>query len=135
MVVDAVVAEGVTVKATGTVTEGAPVAYSVTTPLWVPAVRVPVVTLMVTVPVPVPVPGVCDSQVASWLTLQGSVPPPVLLMARVWAAGLLLPCWAVKDRLGGLSLMADGTGAAVTVKATGIVTGVAPDALRIMVSL
>jgi len=44
-------------------------------------------------------------------------------MARVWAAGLLLPCWAVKDRLAGLILMA---GAAVTVKETGIMMGVTP---------
>jgi hypothetical protein len=35
----------------------------------------------------------------------------------------------------GLALRAGGTGAAVTMKETGIVTGVASDALRIMVSL
>ena len=80
---------------------------------------------MVTVPAPVPVPGECHSQVASWLMPQRSALPPVLLMVKVWAGGLLLPCCAVKDRLGGVMPMAGGTGAAVTVKETGIVTGVA----------
>ena len=57
----------VTVKVMGTVTGVAvdPVCQIVTRPLWVPAAREPVNTLMVTVPVPVPVPGVCHSQVAS----------------------------------------------------------------------
>jgi len=57
----------VTVKVTGTVTgvAVAPVGQSVTWPLWVPAVRVAVVTLMVTVPAPAPVFGVCPSQAAS----------------------------------------------------------------------
>ena len=55
----------VTVKATGTVTEGAPAGQRVTFAVWVPAVRVPVVAFMVTAPVPVPVPGVCESQAAS----------------------------------------------------------------------
>ena len=90
---------------------------------------------MVTVPAPAPVFGVCPSQAASWLTAQRSALLPVLLMAKVWAGGLLPPCCAVKDRLAGVMPMADGTGAAVTVKETGIVTVVAPDALRVMVSL
>ena len=90
---------------------------------------------MVTAPAPVPVPGVCHSQGASWLTPQRSALLPVLLMVKVWAGGLLLPCCAVKDRLAGVMPIAGGTGAAVTVKETGIVTGLAPDALRIMVSL
>ena len=47
-------------------------------------------------------------------------------MVTAWAAGLLPPCWAVKDRLVGLTPMAGGTGAAATVKETGIVTGVTP---------
>ena len=90
---------------------------------------------MVTVPAPVPVPGVCQSQVASWLTPQLRVLLPVLLTVKVWAEGLLPPCCAVKDRVAGSMPMAGGTGAAVTVKETGIVTGVASDALRVMVSL
>ena len=62
----------------------------------------------------------------------------MLRTLSVCAAGLLPPWIAVNARLVGLALMAGGTGgtgAAVTVKETGIVTGVAPDALRIMVSL
>ena len=61
------VAPGVTVKVTGMVTGVAvdPAGQIVTWPLWVPVVRGPVNTLMVTVPVPAPVPGVCPSQVAS----------------------------------------------------------------------
>ena len=82
-----------------------------------------------------PVPGVCNSQVASLLTPQLRVPPPVLLMVRVWAAGLPPPCWAVKDRLIGLTPMAGGTGAAVMVNATGVVTGAVPGALTVMVPL
>ena len=90
---------------------------------------------MVTAPAPVPLPGVCQSHWASWLMPQRSGLLPVLLMVKVWAAGLLLPWIAVNSRLVGLALMADGTGAAVTVKETGIMTGVAPDALSVMVSL
>ena len=51
----------------------------------------------------------------------------MLLMLSVCAAGLLPPWIAVNARLVGLALMADGTGAAVTVKETGIVTGGAPE--------
>ena len=57
---------------------------------------------------------------------QRSVLLPVLLMVKVWAGGLLPPCCTVKDRLAGVMLMAGGTGAAVTVKETGIATGVTP---------
>jgi hypothetical protein len=64
--------------------------------------RVPVVTLTVTTPDPVPEAGLSDNQVMLSLALQLKVPPPVLLMLRVWTAGLLPPCWAVKDRLIGL---------------------------------
>jgi hypothetical protein len=60
------------------------------------------------------------------LALQVNVPPPVLLIVTVWAAGLLPPCCAVKDRLVGLMPMAGGTGAGVTMKVTGTVTGVTP---------
>ena len=37
------------------------------------------------------------------LAVQVKVPPPVLLILRVCAVGLLPPCWAVKDRLVGLA--------------------------------
>ena len=52
-------------------------------------------------PAPVPDAGVTDNQVVLALALQLKVPLPVLLMVTVCAKGLLPPCWAVKDRLGG----------------------------------
>lgn len=47
--------------------------------------------------------GLTDNQLVLALALQVKVPPPVLLMATVCAKRLLLPCWAVKDRLVGLA--------------------------------
>jgi len=64
--------------------------------------------------------------VAFSLALQFNVPPPVLWMERVCAAGLAPPWVAVKERAVGLALMAGGTGAAATVKVTGTVTGATP---------
>ena len=64
---------------------------------------VPVVTLAVTVPVPVPEAGLRDNHAALSLADQLKVPPPVLLMVKVWAAGLPPPCWAVKYRVIGLT--------------------------------
>ena len=84
------------------------------------------------VPFPIPLLGVKESQVAPPLTLQFSVPPPVLLTLTVLAAGFDPPCWAVKDKLVGLTPMAGGTGAAVTAKETGIITVVAPGAVNEM---
>ena len=69
------------------------------------------VAVRVTLPLPVPEAGLSVSQAALSLALQLKVPPPVLLMLTVWAAGLLPPCWAVKDKLVGLAPMAGGTGA------------------------
>jgi len=54
-------------------------------------------------PVPVPNAGLTDNQVVLALALQLKVPLPVLLMVTVCAKGLPPPCWAVKDRLGGLA--------------------------------
>ena len=54
-------------------------------------------------PVSVPDAGLTDNQVVLVLALQLKVPPPVLLMVTVCPKGLLPPCWAVKDRLAGLS--------------------------------
>jgi hypothetical protein len=72
-----------TVKETGTVTEGAPVALRVTRPLYVAGVKVPVVTFNVTVPLPVPEAGLRDSQGALSLADQVKVPPPVLRILSV----------------------------------------------------
>ena len=60
------------------------------------------VRLTVAAPFPVPAAGETASQVVLELALQLKVPPPVLLILRVWAMGLPPPCWAVKDRLVGL---------------------------------
>ena len=86
-------------------------------------------------PAPVPEAGLRANHPVPSLALQVKVPPPVLLMLTVFGAGLLPPCWAVKERLGGLNPMAGGTGAAVTVKATGTVTDGAPVALTVMAPL
>ena len=93
------------------------------------------VAVNVTAPLPVPADGDTVNHAALSLAVQLKVPPPVLLILTVWAAGLLPPCWAVKDKLVGLAPRAGGTGAAVTVKVTGTVTGVAPVALSVTVAL
>ena len=68
------------------------------------------VAVSVTAPLPVPEAGLTVNQAALSLAVQLSVPPPVLLMVRVCAKGLLPPCWAVKDRLVGLIPIAGLTG-------------------------
>ena len=68
--------------------------------------RVPVATIRVTVPFPVPDAGESVSQAALSMAVQLSVLPPALLMLKVCAVGLPLPCWAVKDRLVGLAPIA-----------------------------
>ena len=55
---------------------------------------------------PVPEAGLSDNHPVPSLALQVKVPPPVLLMLTVLGAGLLPPCWAVKERLGGLNPIA-----------------------------
>ena len=84
---------------------------------------------------PVPEAGETVSQVLLELAVQLKVPPPVLLTFSVWAVGLLPPCWAVKVRLVGLAPIAGGTGAAVTVNVTGMVTVVAPMAVTVICPL
>jgi hypothetical protein len=84
------------------------------------------ITLIVIPPFPVPEVGEGEIQDELFVTDQASVPPPLFVMATVCAGGLLPPCWAVKDRLDGLAPIAGGTGAALTVKETGTVTGVTP---------
>ncbi len=58
--------------------------------------------MSVTAPLPVPEAGLSVNQAALSLALQLKVPPPVLLIIKVCAVGLLPPCWAVNDRLVGL---------------------------------
>lgn len=100
------VVAALTVNVTGTVTVVAPVALKSMVPLYVPAVSAPVAALAVTVPFPVPEAGPTVSQAALPLALHASVPPPVLLMLSVRAAGLAPPCVAVKERLVGLAPIA-----------------------------
>ena len=78
---------------------------------------------------PIPEAGEGEIQDELPVTDQVRVPPPRFVMDRVCVAGLPVPCSTVKDRLVGLAPMTGGTGAAVTVKETGIVTGVAVDPL------
>jgi hypothetical protein len=99
----------------------------------VPAVREPVAAVSETVPLPVPEAGLRVSQAALSLAVHVRVPPPVLLILRVWLAGLPPPCWAANEKLVGLVPMAGGAGAAVTVKVTGTKTVVAPVALKVIV--
>jgi len=98
-----------TVNITGTVTGEAPVAFIVTVALWLPTVKVPVLTVSDTAPFPVPEARLSLNQAALSLAVQLSVPPPVLLMLKVWVAGLVPPCVAAKERLVGLAPMAGGT--------------------------
>ena len=79
------------------------------------------VTVKVIAPLPVPEAGDKVNHGTLSLALQVKVPPPVLLMLTAWAAGLAPPCVAVKERLVGLAPIIGGTGAALTVKVTGIV--------------
>jgi len=58
----------------------------------------------------VPAAGLRVSHAALSLAVQLKVPPPVLLRLTVWAAGVLPPCCAVKDRLVGVAPIAGGTG-------------------------
>jgi hypothetical protein len=95
-------------------------------------VRVPVATVRVTVPLPVPDAGESVNHAASSLAVQVKVPPPVLLMLRVWVAGLVPPWAPAKERLVGLAPMA---GAAVMVNVTGTVTEEAPVAARVTAPL
>jgi hypothetical protein len=94
-----------------------------------------VVTVNVTALFPVPEVGLSVNQEASSPAVQMRVPPPVLLMLKVWAAGLAPPCVAVKERLVGLAPIAGGTGAVATVNVTGTVTEEAPAAFIVTVPL
>ena len=114
----------VTVKETGIVTGVTLVPpLRVTEPVWLPGAKAPVVACKVTVPFPLPEPALKVNQPVFSLARQFKVPPPVLLMLSVCVAGLLPPSIAVNARLVGLAAMA-GTGAAVTVKVTGTMSGV-----------
>jgi hypothetical protein len=61
------------------------------------------------VPFPVPETGLRVNQVAFFPILQLNEPPPVLLILKVWVAGLAPPCVAAKERLVGLAPITGGT--------------------------
>ena len=67
-------------------------------------------TPTVTAPFPVPEAELSVSQLAVSLAVHVNVPPPVLLIFRVWLAGLVPPCVAVKERLVGLMPRAGDVG-------------------------
>lgn len=100
-----------------------------------PAANDPGVVVTVTEPLPVPEVGEMPSQEAFSLANQVRSPPPVLEMLTVCELELLPPCTAVKERVVGLVPMVGGTGAASTVRLTGMVTAVAPAALRVIIAL
>ena len=62
-------------------------------------------TLAASVPLPEPEAGLRVNQAAVSLAVQ-LTGPPVLVMLRVCAAGLVPPCWAVKESAVGMALMA-----------------------------
>jgi hypothetical protein len=121
-------AGGSTVKVTGIVfgDPDAPAAVTVTSVVYVPAVRPLTDGVTVIVPAFVPLPGETVSQVALSATVQSIAPPPVLLTDSVFAAGLAPPWVALNVRLDGVTDSAGGAGGS-TVKVTGIVFG-DPDA-------
>ena len=122
-----------TVNVTGTLTEEVPMALSVILPLYVPTVEAPA-TVTVTTLLSVPEIRSSVSQGASSLADQVKVPPPWLLIFKVWGAGLA-PAVAVKERLVGLIPMAGGTGAVATMSVTGTLTEEAPEAFIVTAPL
>lgn len=109
-----------TVKVTGMVLGEfvAPVDAIEMVALYVPVARPVVLMLIVDVPVPVPEVGLGVNHVASSLTVQLSVPPPVLEIVSPWFIGFDPPCMAVKFKVVGLNPIVPG---AVSVRVTVIV--------------
>ena len=112
----------------------APVAVAVTVAVKEPAASPAVLTNSVTADVPVDVvPDELEkvSQLALSATDQFRVPVPVFEIVSVCEGGFAAPWVAVKEKVFGLRPMVAVTGAAVTVKDTGMVTGLAPVALMV----
>lgn len=117
------------------VTGTALVALMVTRVLYAPAANEPGVVVTVTEPLPVPEVVEMLNQETFSLAVQVRSPPPAFEMLRVCELELLSPCAAVKERVAGLVRIIGGTGAASTVRWTGIVTAVAPAALKVIAAL
>ena len=117
-----VAAAGSTVKVTGTSLGDpvAPVAVTLTLPVYVPAARPLTSADTVRSRGAVPDAGVTDSHGASSEAVKESVPPPLLATLSVLDAGLVPPAVAEKDRLAGVT---ESAGAAATVSVTGICFG------------
>jgi hypothetical protein len=97
----------------------APVAAIVKGVVYVPADIPVVLTFSATDPAPVPLTTLGVNHAAFSVTVQFKVAAPVLLMLRVWVAGLLAPCIAVNERAVALRPIV-GVGAAVTESMTPI---------------
>jgi hypothetical protein len=124
-----------TVKVTGTEVLLAPGALMVIVPLYVPTANEPVDALTLIAPLLIPEAGESVNQAALSLAVQVRVPPPVLLMFSVWAAGVPSPRWTVKERPVGLALIAGGTGAGATVRLTEMVRAGLPTAFTVIIVL
>jgi len=124
-----------TVNVTGMEVLLTPGALMIMVPLYVPTANEPVAALTLTAPLLVPVAGESVNQGALSLAVQVRVPPPVLLMLSVWAAGLPPPRWTVKEKLVGLAPMAGGTGAGAIVRLTGMVIVEVPTAFTMIIVL
>lgn len=88
-----------------------------------------------TEPLPVPEVGEIPNQEAFSLADQVRSPLPEFEMLTVCELELLSPCTAVKERVAGLVRIIGGTGAASTIRLTGMVTAVAPVALNAIIVL
>ncbi len=102
----AAVEAAVTVSETGMVLLLAPVAATVTVPLYVPAARPARLTLAVIVPVLVPEAGVRVSQAALSPAVHVKVPEPVLETLMVFAVGFVVPTVPENERVAGVRLRA-----------------------------
>src|SRR3990172_8349429 len=84
----------------------APLAVAVIVAVYVPVASPVGLTETLTVALPAPAASDVLNHAAVSLTVHVSVPPPVLLIVRLWATGAVPPCTAVKDRLLGVTLRA-----------------------------
>ncbi len=82
----------------------------------------------------VPDTGVSCNHVALSLTVHDRVPPPVLVILNVFAAGFVPPIVPEKVKFAGLKPIVPLLVDPVTVRATGTVLGVAPVAVTVTVA-
>jgi hypothetical protein len=75
------------------------------------------------------------SHVALSLTVHDRVLPPVLVILNVFAVGFVPPTVPAKAKLAGLKLIVPLLGDPATVRVRGIVLGVAPGAVTVIVAV